>query len=331
MATISLDVVKSLVNYLTIKGIDRQSLLNAIDTSEQQLNQSGELIDANCYEALYQLAEQQLGSTHIGFDFGQIIEADRWGLLGYIAFTSPSPKAAIANQRKYQTLAGDIGAPLQQSIGDNIILKWMPSYRCSHHISEEIISSWAAMANKLSNNNIAPAAIYFSHPPQAEIRLYQSFFGCEVHFSADFNGIEIERYQLDTPYVRHEPEIYHLLCQQADKRLNHLVEKLPVEIITQYIANQLPHGVPEIEEAAQNLQMSVRTLQRKLSEHQLTFSGLIDSIRQALAISYLTNTDTKIIYISQLLGFSEQSAFQRAFKRWTQTTPKQFRTDNHQN
>ena len=325
MAKVSMNTVRSLINYLSIQGITRELLLQKIELNEAKLNDSQCFMDTKFYEALFQLAEVELNDKTIGFKFGQAIEADRWGLLGYIAFTSPTLKSALEKQRKYQSLVGNIGTPIAEFNQDFLILKWLPSYQCNYHIVEEIITGWLAMAQKISLAKVQPLTIFFSHACQTKSANYQSFFNCDIKFNSDFNGVRINQSVLNNALAKVDSEINQLLCQHADKRLNQLVEQLPVEIITQFISNQLPLGVPEVEEAAHHLQISIRTLQRKLGEHQLTFTGLIDSIRKDLAISYLSNTSTKIIYISQMLGFSEQSAFQRAFKRWTQVTPKQFR------
>ena len=327
MTNISLDTVQSLVNYLTVNGIKRDVILAKIGLTEQKLNQSNQFINACDYELLYQLAEQEIPFRNIGFEFGKTIDPDRWGILGYIAFTAPTLKAALVNQRNYQTLVGNLGTPLQEFHQGSMVLKWLPAYRCSFHTVEEIITGWAVMAKSLSNNTVQPLALYFTHNCHTKEQEYQDFFECEVNFNSDFNGIKIEQSVLDTALTKHNPELHNLLCQHASKMINNLVEELPIEVITRFISNQLPLGVPEIEDAAKNLQMSVRTLQRKLNENQQTFTGLINIIRQDLATSYLGNTNTKIIYISQMLGFSEQSAFQRAFKRWTGKTPKQFRDE----
>jgi len=325
MPTTSLDKVKSLINYLTVMGVKRSVILDKVGLTESELNQSNQMVKSCGYENLYLLAEQETGSKAIGFEFGQVVEPDRWGILGYIVYTAPTLKAALINQFRYQALSGNIGTPSQEYRQNTIVLKWLPAYRCSYHTVEEMITAWAVMARRLTNNEIRPLAVYFRHSCQTDLSLYRELFGCEVTFNSDYNGIEISQSILDSPLTKYNPGLYSLLCQQADNIVNNLVEKLPVEIVTQFISNQLSLGVPEIEDAAQNLQMSVRTLQRKLSQHQLTFSGLINTVRKDLAINYLENTDTKYIYIAQMLGFSEQSAFQRAFKRWTGKTPKQFR------
>lgn len=325
MPTIALDTVKSLANYLTTQGLDRQQILNSIQLDETALNQSRQLIDASHYENLFKLAEHHLGRNTIGFEFGQTIEADRWGILGYIAFTSASFREASQKQQKYQSLVGDVGAPVQELRSDGLLLKWLPAYRCNHNVVEEIITGWMAMALKLSLGQARPKTIYFSHPCQSDIKRYQAYFNCELLFDSEFSGIKIDEAMLDVPLAKHDPEINRLLCQHADKLIHQLTEQQPLEVLSRFIHGQLPLGVPELEDAAQNLQMSVRTLQRKLNEHQLTFTALIEDIRKKQATRYLRDTDVKIIHIAQMLGFSEQSAFQRAFKRWTQQTPKQFR------
>jgi len=336
MAKISVATVRALINFLSTPNnssssqlgiICRTQLLAEIDLTELQLNQSTQLIDSAKYEALFSLAERKLKHTSIGFDFGKAISIDRWGILGYIAFTSPTLKAALSKQLKYQTLVGNLGTPISEVINDSLLLKWIPAHHCSHHIVEEIITGWATLSTKLSQKRIKANAIYFHHNLKGNIssKTYEHYFDCPVYFEHDFNGIQIEQSLLDVPLVTVDNSINQALCNQADNILCNIVEQSPIESVNQFIINQLPLGVPEIDDAAKQLGLSVRTLQRKLSENQFTFSGIVDDIRKELAFSYLTNTKTKVIYITQMLGFSEQSAFQRAFKRWTGKTPKQFR------
>lgn len=330
MLKISLDTVKSLINYLKSLGLDRQTLLSVSKQTEQSLNVASHLIDASHYEKLLEHAETNLDNKSIGFEFGQHIEADRWGVLGYIAYTSETLKDALLSQQKYQSLVGNVGIPATIYSDNNVTLKWIPAYKCSYHLVEEIITGWTTMARNLTIYPIELSNIYFTHSCPTDIDIYKAFFGCDVHFDSEYNGVKFNKSLLRTPLSKYDAGINHQLSQYADNLLDNLVQALPVQTLTQYISNHLPFGVPEIEDAALNHKMSVRTLQRKLGEYNLTFSGLIDATRKNLAMSYLANTSTKIIQISEMLGFSEQSAFQRAFKRWTGKTPKQFRdNDNH--
>jgi AraC-like DNA-binding protein len=95
--------------------------------------------------------------------------------------------------------------------------------------------------------------------------------------------------------------------------------------VQDYIRSSLPTGNCTIERCAQKMDMSVRTLQAKLSESELSFSDLLEEQRIALAQSYLKQQHLSLDDVANNLGYSEQSSFGRAFKRWTGQTPKQFR------
>lgn len=331
MSEISSATVRALINFLCAdkeNSLNKEGLLAHIDVSEELIYKGQGLLESTIYDEVFSFAVQKLNRNNIGFEFGQTISPDRWGILGYIAFTSPTLHQALTKQRKYQSLAGTIGTPLTESLDNLYILKWIPSYQCNYHVVEEIITGWAALAKKLSLNKIHPKAIYFCHSfigNELYKSEYEKFFGCPVHFNHEFNGIEIEKHLLDLPLNTYDREINEALCLQASTMLSQLIETSPVNSVRQFIINQLPIGVPDIDEVASQLGLSVRTLQRKLSENEQTFSSMVDEIRHELALSYLKNTKTKVIYIAQMLGFSEQSAFQRAFKRWTNMTPKHYR------
>jgi AraC-like DNA-binding protein len=87
-------------------------------------------------------------------------------------------------------------------------------------------------------------------------------------------------------------------------------------------------GMPTAEEVAQSLHMSVRTLHRNLREEGVTYSELLHALRQEQASRYLADPGITISEVAFLLGFSELSSFYRAFKRWTGTTPAEFRAAN---
>ncbi|MGB3667877.1 MAG: AraC family transcriptional regulator, partial [Bermanella sp.] len=94
---------------------------------------------------------------------------------------------------------------------------------------------------------------------------------------------------------------------------------------TQYIIESLATKVPSLEDAASFLGVSSRSLQRKFKLQGTNFKSIVDDVRKEYAFSYLLQTNYKMSYISQILGFSEQSVFQRAFKRWTGMTPGEYR------
>ena len=95
--------------------------------------------------------------------------------------------------------------------------------------------------------------------------------------------------------------------------------------VRELIVDKLPKGTANIEVVASNLAMSVKTLERRLAEHECTFSELMDSLRCQTAKHYLEETDFRVLQIAYLAGYTEPAALVRAFKRWTGKTPMQYR------
>ncbi len=319
--------IRSLINYCERNGLTRCDLLQAVSLSEEQLNDSRLLIDIQRYEELYAFASKALEDVMLGFKFGQLFESDRWGILGYIALTSLNLADAMEAQFKFQSLSGNMGVPTLTPHDTNSTLQWVPAYNCSHHISEQIITGFISLARTLTNNkDLSPETVFFTHKAHADQAHYEAYFNCPVKFGSTFNGIVTHNKELQAPIRKSDSELNKVLYDRASAMLAQQTFNSPMEVIKGYILKTLTDHVPEIEEAAQYLGLSVRSTQRKLQEHGTSFSQVLDAIRKEMALTYLRQTQNSVLYVSDQLGFSEQSAFQRAFKRWTGMTPKRYRT-----
>lgn len=323
---IAVQLVRSLINYAERNGADRSEMLHIISLSDEQLNDSRLLIDVFRYEALIEFIKNALQDEYLGFHHGQQYEVGRWGVLGMIASTAQNFEEATQAQYRYQSLSGNMGAPLQFTDGKVTTIQWIPAYNCSYHLTEQIVTGLVSLARDVTNQiDHTPNAIYFTHELHGELKKYEDYFGCPVNFSAEFNGLIIDNELLAVPLRKSDPEVNKVLVSLANSLLEQQSFSSPLEVIKDYVMKTLPTHVPEIDEIAQCLNLSVRSTQRKLQEYGTSYSQVLDSIRKELALTYLRQTTNSVLYISQRLGFSEQSAFQRAFKRWTGTTPKHYR------
>lgn len=324
---IAVQLVRSLINYGERQDVSRSSMLQVCSLSEDQLNDSRLLIDVHRYEQLLSLISETLGDPLLGFHHGQQFDAGRWGVLGFIAATAHSFQAAIQAQYRFQSLSGNMGAPLQFSEGDVTTLQWVPAYNCSYHLAEQIVTGLVSMAREVTNQvTFAPNAVYFTHKPAADLALYKQYFGCAVYFNAKFNGLAVDNVLLEVPLRKSDAEIHQVLVEHAKSMLEEQTFTSPLEVIKDYVVKTLPSHVPDIEEVSKYLNLSVRSTQRKLQEYGTSYSQVLDAIRKELALTYLRQTQNSMLYVSERLGFSEQSAFQRAFKRWTGSTPKRYRS-----
>ncbi len=325
-AKIAIHAVRSLVNYAERRGVDRGLLLDEANLCEAQLNDGRLLIDVSRYEDIFSLASGMLDDPLMGFHHGQQFEPERWGVLGLIVLTSSSIAEAMAAQYRFQSLSGNMGAPVQANHGQVSTMQWVPSYNCSHHMVEHIITGLVCTARTLTNQtDYSPSAVYFTHAAQGPLAVYEDYFECPVHFHAEHNALVLDNALLHSPLSKADIETNKVLLQYAQSLLAHQSFTSPMEVIKDYVMKTLPDHVPDLEEVAKYLNLSVRSAQRKLQEYGTSYSEVLDAIRKELALTYLQQTSNSVLYVSEHLGFSEQSAFQRAFKRWTNTTPRRYR------
>jgi len=155
---------------------------------------------------------------------------------------------------------------------------------------------------------------------------YERVFRCPVRFAAAANEIVFNRRLLDLQQLHRDEILCELLRERADQLLadTHTTERLAERIIDG-LKLQLQLGGTDPAQVAQRLGMTLRSLQRRLQSSSLSMSRLIDDARREVACASLRRRDVPIKDIAHRLGFSEPSAFHRAFKRWTGMTPAQFR------
>lgn len=324
MVNISNNAVHSFINFLHVLGLSRFACFEQINLTETQLNQK-RLIDIDRYQSLYAYAQQKLQITNLGFIYGQHIHADRWGVLGQIIFTSATIEEALANQRRYQSIAGSLGTPSYTLENNLVTLKWQPALQQTQQLAEELITSWIEFARRLTSQSTKPINVYFSHQCLTNQADYQEYFDCPVKFGHSFTGILINAEILKMPCSGFNPELNKSLTRYADTLLSQHSVHNPIEVITDFIATQLPHNNPNLKRVANYLAVSERTLQRRLNEINTSFSELVDHVKKEIAINYLTDSSLPLTDIAELLGFSELSAFNRAFKRWQGNSPAKFR------
>lgn len=169
--------------------------------------------------------------------------------------------------------------------------------------------------------------VTFTHRLPPDVGEHERVFGCPVRFESEHNRLYLDRAAWETPTAGAQPGVLAVLAEHADL----LLSRLPrgpdlIERTRRAIGGRLRGGDPSLESVARELGMSERSLQRHLREHGRTYNALLDEVREAMARLYLEQPDIALAEVGYLLGFADQSTFNRAFKRWTGCTPKQART-----
>ena len=320
--------VRTNLSYLVHEGLPAEVLYQKVGMTREQLDEPGSMVDVSVSETLLAYGAKQLNAPDLGFRIGKWGDSGRWGVLGHIVDCAQSIEQALMLQRRYQCLVGNLSKS-EFSIEDNrAYLKWVPHHSCSVYMQEEVVTSWVAFAKKAIGLKLNPIAIHFSHSLTSDISSYEEFFECPVHFDSEFTGIIFPVEILSLPLVSYNPDLLNVLISYADIIVRKKQKSAANEIITQYIMSTLDEKVPTLNDAAEFLGVSSRSLQRKFKDQGTNFKTIVDDVRKEYAFSYLLQTNYKMSYIAQVLGFSEQSVFQRAFKRWTGMTPGEYRESN---
>lgn len=168
---------------------------------------------------------------------------------------------------------------------------------------------------------------WFVHEQPARLDEYQRTFGPgRLRFGAQFNGFVFDARILDMSFCSADPELHAVLRRYADRLLAELPQtETFADKVARVVEPQLRHGEPTVGHAAQQLHMTRRTFTRRLEREGTTFTTILDETRKKLALGYIVEHHLGISEIAFLLGFSRTGAFFRAFKRWTGTTPREYR------
>lgn len=175
----------------------------------------------------------------------------------------------------------------------------------------------------LAGDYALPVALYFGHPPLSDPATYQQHLGCPSYFDHEWTGFTLSPSQLDRRIDHADSETHRLAVSYLASFHapgNHLTPR-----VIELILALLPTGQCRIDTVADELAMHVRTLQRRLQLEKHSFDELIDQQRQQLAIRYLAERGLHLSQIVGMLGYTEQSSFNRAFRRWYGQTPSAYR------
>jgi AraC-like DNA-binding protein len=167
--------------------------------------------------------------------------------------------------------------------------------------------------------------VSFAHEPD-DVAEYARVLHCQIRAKASWNGVVIPKRALDLPLRRRDPVLREWLERQATA----ILARLPAtgdacDEVRSVLSAQATAGEMTIDAVARRLSTTPRTLQRRLARGGTSFERLRDEARRQAAELYLSTTALTIAEVTYLLGYSEPTAFHRAFKRWHGTTPQAFR------
>ncbi|MDK9736812.1 helix-turn-helix transcriptional regulator [Vibrio sp. D404a] len=244
----------------------------------------------------------------------------------YAAMCSDNLNAALVRLRDYKPLIG----PLILDIETDDFATQL-TFGCYGHegklpknlnLTEMVFMT--QLARMATRKHIQPIVVILPELPN-QLDAYEAYFGCEVK-RGEQAQIRFRAIDAQAPFLTNNQAMLNMFDNELKQRLEaQLAESTTLDRVSTVLIGSLPQGESSIEYVANQLAMSKRTLQRKLSDENYSYQWVLKKVRQELADYYLQQTQLPIIEVSFLLGFQEMNSFIRAYSSWTGTTPSQVR------
>ncbi len=177
----------------------------------------------------------------------------------------------------------------------------------------------------LVGSELAPVRVEFAYQAPENSQTHRLFFGCPIHFNAGRTTLVFSHPRLALALITADAVMAVFHDRHAEERTAHLGSSPFIMQTKRFITQMLPEGEPSSQLIEQMLNINERTLQRRLLEEGASFSGILNDIRRNLAEMYLANRNITLQETAGLLGFSEQSSFNRAARRWFDRSPSEMR------
>lgn len=289
------------------------------------------LPDTVYYDMLERMAGQ-MDITDLPLRCGASMQCDEYGALGLAWKAAPTLMGSFARVERYARLWTSVVEyelrPTDR--GMLFILHRSGERRLGLRLSNEAtMASAVSISRQVSQVAFAPIEVHFRHSPPRTLALHEAYFGCPIHFDSDLDALLISADALARPNMLGDEGITRFLLSHLDSELRAIGADESLEAQTRdAIARSLSEGLPRMADIARGLGMSARSFHRRLSEHGLSFQTLAETTRRELAEGLLRDERYSLAEVAFLTGFSEQSSFTRAFKRWVGRTPASFRKDH---
>lgn len=328
-STVSIHIIKMMLVAGHKAGIEPAISLNAIHLDNNLLHNPDARVPLKMENALWEFLANRSQDIFFGLHAGMEMTPGAGDVMDYAIRTSDNLQQAIENLCRYNRLLHD-EAIIDLVVVDNraMLCHYFRSdpRGASWQAADFTLSSFVAIGRAITGGLWKIKKIKFQHAEPESISKYQEYFSCPLEFLCDKNSIEFDKQLLKTTIPDSDPALNHILCRQADE----LLKGLPnsgniIENVKEQLVKFLRHGNPGIENIADSLNMTPRTLQRKLKKLNTTHESLLDAMRKDLARHYIQDNNLGVSEATYLLGYSEPSAFHRAFKRWFYMSPGEFR------
>lgn len=308
-------------------GVSAAAVLRRAGLPQQFLQQPRVLLKTEELFALWRAVGEVSANVAIGLQLGTENKTERFHPVGLAALSSENFGAGMDRMARYKQLTCPEEI-LQKKNGEewSIQFRWLLADEVEPPVLIECAFAWVlSIARHGTGTRLSPVRIEFVQP-RDHIKIIERHFGCPVVCGASRNAIVFRAADAQRPFITRNAELLGMLAPQFEEELKresgneNFVERVRVGI-----QQKLTGQRPSVEDIADALHVSPRTLQRRLQEEGSSFQRVLDEARHQLARHYLNNSVLELNEAAYLLGYEDGNSFVRAFRTWEGVPPARWR------
>ena len=333
--TVAASVVADMLQYLARRGVSTDAALTVAGIDSAFPASPDERVPGSRVERLWSFGVERTGDPLLGLHMAETYNPGALDILGYVILSCRTIGEVLEKFARYARLLNDGMRVELVREGKTAFCRCTYVEGVDNYLLRDpqhaIGATWGGLARemrRLARTPLGAKAVWFRHaaPTRAHVAEYTRVMGAPVRFGAPEDRFIFPSEHLDQPLPSANPVLLEVFERHARAALPAVgPEQSRADEVARVLARKLKGSAPALHEVARELSMSTRNLQRTLRDAGTSYQSLLDATRRDLAIRHLANPATSTGQVGFLLGFSEPSAFHRAFRRWTGKPPSAFR------
>lgn len=320
-----------IVRYLLSKGFLTSPIEARLKAPVTALESEDFRLPFKHYLKLWEHAIKVTDDPALGLKLGCRFDEEEIGLVGHIFFSNATLQNAIKQYQRYFSITNEAMRVELVTEASKAKLRFQcleTELYCIPDI-ERTIAAGITRARQQIEQTLPIDYISVQHKRPSYGACYQQLLSCPIEFSAEHTEIVFDVKYLTFRLPHKSSSLQKVLSKHLDSLLSKISAKHSTSSqVAKLIKKRLATDAIDSEQIARKLNMSRQTLYRKLNSENISFHELVEQVRKERALHYLTQEQYSLSQIAFLLGFSELSAFSRAFKRWTGVSPGKYKKQN---
>jgi AraC-like DNA-binding protein len=323
---VSVFYVNLIIETVARFGVGAAELLEGSTLTLEDIERTDKRVDYFAFSYLLNRAVKLTHEPGLGFLLGMQMRVSSHGMLGYAAMVSGTLGQALELALRYTEIQTATVLLHSQRVGDQIVLtieQRLPDYPLGEMVISFLMVGFGKMAEMLAGKSISGYAT-ITYPRPEHFSRFEHLLPGKISFDQPSNTLIFAAEVLDIPIMMSDPVALRLSEDQCKRELQQLMDRRSFSQLVREILLDEANAFGSLDDVAAQLHMTPRTLQRYLTRESLTFKELIASLRKEKAQQLLTQNKLSMQEIAEALGYDEPTNFSRAFKTWTNESPRSY-------